>query len=208
MRRSGIRSPLPRTIRFDLHGSACGKVGAETCVKTQTDHRRAVRFQDQELASQERPLALIGRIFVVLFAFLVASLAAAMVMLIGVTLPIWQDVLTPGVEQGVFSMVAGFGAIFISAVAMLPAMIVIGIAEAFRLRSFLLYAACGGLGMLWLYYGMGFAPAAGPAGLARVRDRGGGRHRGGPGLLADRGPQRRPLASVRGGGDGAPPAAT
>jgi hypothetical protein len=98
----------------------------------------------------------------VLFAFLVASLAAAMVMLIGVALPIWQDVLTPGVEQGVFSVIAGFGAIFISAVAMLPAMIVVGIAEAFRLRSFLFYAACGALGMLWLYYGMGFAPAAGP----------------------------------------------
>ena len=100
-------------------------------------------------------MALIGRIFVVGFAFLVASLAAAMTFAIALMLPDWGDVLADSMHRGVFSVVVGFGAFFISMFALIPAMIVIGAAEAFRLRSVLIYAALGGAGMLALYYGYG-----------------------------------------------------
>ena len=33
--RNSSSKPGPRTVRFDLHGSTCGRAGAETCVKTQ-----------------------------------------------------------------------------------------------------------------------------------------------------------------------------
>ena len=94
---------------------------------------------------------------VILFSFLLASLAAAMVLTVGVMLPQWWDLLSFGMEQGAFSVVVGFGAFFLSAFALLPAMFVLALAEALRLRSLLFYAAGGGLGLLALYYGLGLA---------------------------------------------------
>jgi hypothetical protein len=102
-------------------------------------------------------MALLGRIVVVFFAFLIAMLAASIVVAVGMLLPAWRDLLAFSVEQGAFSVVVGLGAFGISALALLPAMIVIAIAEAFRLRSVLLYAVVGGVGLLALYYGGGFA---------------------------------------------------
>jgi hypothetical protein len=96
---------------------------------------------------------------VILFAFLLASLAAVMVIAVGVMLPDWGDLLVQSVEHGVFSAVVGFGAVIVSALALLPAVIVVMLAEALRLRSLLFYAAAGGLGLLALYYGLGLAPA-------------------------------------------------
>ena len=102
-------------------------------------------------------MALIGRTFIVVFAFLLASLAAAIVLTIGVTLPLWRDLFPPEIEHGVFTAVAGVGMVLVFGFSLLPAMIVIALAEAFRLRSFLFYAAAGGLGLLALYYGVSFA---------------------------------------------------
>jgi hypothetical protein len=39
--------PAPRSIRFDLHGSACGKVGADMCFKTQTITGEPFDFKDK-----------------------------------------------------------------------------------------------------------------------------------------------------------------
>ncbi len=102
-------------------------------------------------------MALIGRMFVVGFAFLIGSLAAAMVFTLALMLPEWGNVLADNMERGVFSVVVGFGAFFISIFALLPAMVVIAVAEAFRLRSVLIFAILGGIGMLALYYGYGAA---------------------------------------------------
>jgi hypothetical protein len=95
---------------------------------------------------------------VILFAFLLASLAAAMVIAVSVMLPEWSDLLAQSMQHGVFSIVVGFGAVVLSALALLPAVIVVMLAEAMRLRSLLFYAAAGGLGLLALYYGLGLAP--------------------------------------------------
>ncbi len=100
-------------------------------------------------------MALIGRIFVVLFAFLVASLAASFVLQIGILVPFWRGTFAAEVDQGFFRLMVGFGFFFISLLALLPAIAVIALAEAFRLRSILFYAAAGGLEALVLCYGIG-----------------------------------------------------
>jgi hypothetical protein len=116
-------------------------------------------------------MALVGRIFVVLFAFLMASLAAAMAMAIGMMLPYdWQDMgsLDIGsldIHRGLFSVTVGFGFFFISGLALLPAMIVIVVAEAFRWRSMLFYAAAGGIEAFALYHSSGVADRMGDGAL-------------------------------------------
>jgi hypothetical protein len=101
-------------------------------------------------------MALLGRIFVIIFAFILASIAGAMVLAIGVMMPAWDDVLMPTLEQSSFAIVVAISAFFISAVALLPAAIVIAVAEAFRVRSVLLYGAAGGIGLLAVYYATGW----------------------------------------------------
>ena len=100
-------------------------------------------------------MALFGRIFVVLFAFVVASLAASIVLQIGILAPFWRSAVSPEMDQGFFRLMVGFGFFFISLLALLPAMLVIAVAEAFRLRSVLFYTAAGGLEALLLCYGIG-----------------------------------------------------
>jgi hypothetical protein len=103
-------------------------------------------------------MALIGRIFVVLFAFLISSFAAAIVMAGGMLLPYdWQNMASPGIHGGLFTMVVGFGFFFIAGLALLPAILIIALAETFRLRSALFYAAAGGLEGLLLFYQRGWA---------------------------------------------------
>jgi len=101
-------------------------------------------------------MALVGRTFVIAFAFLLSSLAATVVIAVGVMLPEWGDVLALSIEHGAFSLVVGIGAVYLSAIALLPAVVLIVVAEAMRLRSLLFYAIAGGLGMLALYAAAGF----------------------------------------------------
>ena len=100
-------------------------------------------------------MALIGRIFVILFAFLIASLAASMVLQLGIVLPFWRALVSPDINQNVFSVVVGFGFFFISVLAFVPAIAIVAAAEAFRLRSVLFYAVAGGLEALVIAYSLG-----------------------------------------------------
>ena len=95
-------------------------------------------------------MALIGRVFVVMFAFLVASFAAAFVLLLSILITEWGDVVTMS-PYGAWVTVGFFGFLF-SGVGLLPAFIVIVIAEAFRLRSVLFYTIVSGLGFAAIYY--------------------------------------------------------
>ena len=98
-------------------------------------------------------MALIARIFVVLFAFLVASIVAGLVLTLGL-LPPEFDELTPmpGAHAG-FGLAVAFSAVLISGYALIPAMLFIAIAEGFRLRSFLFYAGFGAAVALLMAYG-------------------------------------------------------
>jgi hypothetical protein len=99
-------------------------------------------------------MALIGRLFVILFAFLAASLAAGIIVVVAVLFPEFSDLGTGPVDQGAFEIVLGFGFIFISGFALLPAMIIAAITEAFYIRSALAYAVGGGLVGLACYLGL------------------------------------------------------
>jgi hypothetical protein len=101
-------------------------------------------------------VALIGRIFVVLFAFLVASLFAAIAFQLAILMPFWSGSISPDVSDGFFRVLVGFSFFFISLFSLLPAILVIAVAEAFRLRSAVFYAAAGGALAFAYCYGFGF----------------------------------------------------
>jgi hypothetical protein len=90
-------------------------------------------------------MALIGRLFVILFGFLAACLVAGMIVVGAVLFPEFSDLGTGPIDQGALKIVLGFGFIFVSGFALLPAMIVAAITEAFYIRGALTYAVGGAL---------------------------------------------------------------
>lgn len=99
-------------------------------------------------------MALIGRLFVILFGFLAASLVAGMIVVGAVLFPEFSDLGDGLVDQSALNIVMGFGFIFVSGFALLPAMLVVAITEAFYVRGALTYAVGGGLVGLACYLGL------------------------------------------------------
>src|SRR6267142_5954237 len=99
-------------------------------------------------------MVLIGRLFVILFGFLAACLVAGMIVVGAVLFPELSDLGTGPVYQGALNIVLGFGFIFISGFALVPAMIVVAITEAFYVRGALSYAVGGGVVGLACYLGL------------------------------------------------------
>ena len=90
-------------------------------------------------------MSLIGRLFVILFAFLAACLVAGMIVVGAVLYPEFSDLGYGQIDQSAINVVLGFGFIFLSGFALLPALIVVLITEAFYIRSVLAYAVGGAL---------------------------------------------------------------
>ncbi|WP_213775744.1 hypothetical protein [Bradyrhizobium sp. dw_78] len=99
-------------------------------------------------------MVLIGRLFVILFASFAACLVAGMIVVVAVLFPEFSDLGAGPVDPGALNIVLGFGFIFVSGFALLPAMIVVLITEAFYVRSALAYAVGGGLVGLACYLGL------------------------------------------------------
>src|ERR1700739_2566897 len=99
-------------------------------------------------------MALIGRLFVILLGFLAACLVAGMIVVGAVLFPEFSDLGAGPVDQGALNIMLGFGFIFISGFALLPAMIVVLITEAFYVRAALTYAVGGGIVGLACYLGL------------------------------------------------------
>jgi hypothetical protein len=99
-------------------------------------------------------MVLIGRLFVIFFAFLAACLVAGMVVVGAVMFPEFSDLGAGPIDPGVLNVVLGFGFIFISGFALVPAMIVAALTEALNIRSMLAYAAGGGIVGLACYLGL------------------------------------------------------
>ncbi|SDT26213.1 hypothetical protein [Bradyrhizobium canariense] len=99
-------------------------------------------------------MALIGRLFVILFAVLAACLVAGMIVVGAVLFPEFSDLGAGPVDPGALNIVLGFGFIFVSGFALLPAMIVVLITEAFYIRGALTYAVGGGIVGLACYLGL------------------------------------------------------
>ena len=98
-------------------------------------------------------MALIGRLTVVFVAFLVASFAAGMIVIVALLFPELGDI-GDELDQTTLSIMYGFGFIFVSGFALLPAMIVVAITEAFYVRGALTYAVGGGVVGLACYLGL------------------------------------------------------
>jgi hypothetical protein len=99
-------------------------------------------------------MALIGRLFVILFGFFAACLVAGMIVVVAVLFPEFSDFGDGPIDPTVLNVVLGFGFIFISGFALLPAVLVVAITEAFYIRSVLAYAVGGGLVGLACYLGL------------------------------------------------------
>jgi hypothetical protein len=99
-------------------------------------------------------MALIGRLFVIFFAFLFACLAAGMIVIGAVLYPEFSDLATGPIDQSAINIVLGFGFIFLSGFALLPALIVVLITEAFYVRSALAYAVGGAIVGAACYLGL------------------------------------------------------
>ena len=94
-------------------------------------------------------MSLIGRLFVILFAFLASCFVAGMIVVAAVLYPE-----SGTIDQDAINVVLGFGFIFLSGFALLPALIVVLITEAFYIRSILAYAIGGALVGAACYLGL------------------------------------------------------
>jgi hypothetical protein len=97
----------------------------------------------------------IGRIFVIFFAFLLASMAAGMTLAFGMLGNEWQALQSEPVARGSFWVVSFFGTSFAGAAAFLPLLLLAIIAEAFRFRSVLFYGLAGTAIGVFIYYSSG-----------------------------------------------------
>jgi hypothetical protein len=99
-------------------------------------------------------MALIGRLFVILFGFLAACLVAGMIVVGAVLYPEFSDFGSTPIDPDALNVVLCFGFIFVSGFALLPAMIVAAITEAFSIRGALAYAVGGAIIGLACYLGL------------------------------------------------------
>jgi hypothetical protein len=120
-------------------------------------------------------MALLARIAVVIFAYLLACVAASIVLTIGTLTPQWDELASfmasIGLPSAALWVVVAVGAAIIAGIAMLPALLVIALAEGFAWRSIVVYGALGGVLALALSYGIDFARYLGGPDNAFVRER-------------------------------------
>jgi hypothetical protein len=69
-------------------------------------------------------MALIGRLFVIALGFLAACLVAGMIVVGAVLFPEFSDLGNDPIDQSAIEIVVGFGFIFVSGFAFLPALII------------------------------------------------------------------------------------
>jgi hypothetical protein len=122
-------------------------------------------------------MAVLFRIMMMFVAYILACVAAALVMTIGTLTPEWNDIAALGAQSPALQSVAlwsvvALAAMVIFAVGMLPTLLVIALAEGFAVRSIVLYGAIGGALALAMGYGLDFAGyiAAPGSDLARERE--------------------------------------
>lgn len=97
---------------------------------------------------------LIGRIIVILFAFCVACMVGGTIVTFAILFPELSAMDTGIIDPNVINILVGFGFIFFSGFALVPALIVVVITEAFNIRSVIAYALGGAVVGLACYLGL------------------------------------------------------
>jgi len=90
-------------------------------------------------------MRLLWRLVVIFFAFLAASFVAGLIVVVAVMYPQWSNLDLGPMDRDAFAVMAGFGFVFASGFALLPATIMALVTEAFAIRSILFYALGGAL---------------------------------------------------------------
>jgi hypothetical protein len=103
-------------------------------------------------------MALLGRIIVIVVAIMLATMVAGIAIAMGLLGPAWQSLSGNVAEGGTFSLLVVGGTLFAGAVSLLPLVILIALAEYFKIRSLLIYALAGAAMMVAGYFGSGLAP--------------------------------------------------
>ncbi|GLH77001.1 hypothetical protein SSBR45G_19090 [Bradyrhizobium sp. SSBR45G] len=99
-------------------------------------------------------MALIGRLIVIAFAFLVACFVAGLVVVTAILFPELSNLGNGPIDQTAFEVIIGFGFIFVSGFALIPALLIALITETFSIRSVLAYAIGGGVVGAACYLGL------------------------------------------------------
>jgi hypothetical protein len=113
-------------------------------------------------------MAIVVRILMVIIAYVLACIAASLVLTIGTLAPQWEQIAPQGLPSVVLWSVVGVSTAVIAIVALLPSFLVIALAEGFAWRSIVLYGVLGGVLALALTYGIDFAGYAHGSGLDRT----------------------------------------
>jgi len=116
-------------------------------------------------------MAILVRILAVFVAYILACIAASVILTIGTLTPEWDDLTSLGMSTAVLWSTVGITAAIVATIAFTPSLLVIALAEGFAWRSSILYAALGGVLALSLSYGLDFAGAIGDPDSAPVHER-------------------------------------
>ncbi|QDL99754.1 hypothetical protein FLL57_21660 [Rhodopseudomonas palustris] len=99
-------------------------------------------------------MALLFRLFVIAIGFLFASIAGGLVVVGMLLFPELSQIADGPIDPDALNIMMGFGFIFVSGFALLPALVVVLITEAFSIRSALAYAIGGALVGVACYLGL------------------------------------------------------
>jgi hypothetical protein len=108
-------------------------------------------------------MSLLARIVMAFVGYLVACIAASLVLTLGSLAPDWNEIMAPlgpqsaAMQSAALWSITGIAAVIIFAVGFLPAFLVIALAEGLALRSVVIYGIIGGLLALAMAYGLDFA---------------------------------------------------
>ena len=116
-------------------------------------------------------MAALVRIAMIFLAYVLACVAASLILTVGTLTPEWDDLTALGMQSLAVWAVVMVAAAAIAGIAMMPALLVIAITEAFAWRSSLIYAALGGVLALSLIYGLDFAGYSGDPENPLMRER-------------------------------------
>src|SRR5580704_5641131 len=116
-------------------------------------------------------MTIVARIFLVIFAYFLACIAASAILTIGTLTPEWDDLVAAGFNSTTAWIVILMGASVIAAIAMVPSLLLIGLTEGFGWRSILVYGVLGAGLALALGYGLDFAGYVGDPDSFLARER-------------------------------------
>jgi hypothetical protein len=102
-------------------------------------------------------MAIIIRLFTVMIAYVLACVAASIVLFMSTLTPQWDQYVPQDMPAAAMWLVVGIGAAIVGGTALVPALLLIALTEGFAWRSVVLYGALGGVLALALTYGIDFA---------------------------------------------------